>query len=239
MSECYPETADIETSSDDYATRFSGAIGAWMLDVQARITLGLLAPTGAKTVLDVGGGHGQLAQPLIDAGYAVTVLGSDESCSNRIAPMVSSGVLNFQTGNVIALPFADQSFDAVISFRLLPHCEQWKMLIKEMGRVARLAVVADYPTTQSLNAIAPLFFGAKKKMEGNTRTWRAFSHAEVRGALESQGYRITARRGQFFWPMVLHRMLKTPMLSRVLEGLAGGLGLRSRWGSPVILRAER
>jgi hypothetical protein len=29
----FPETADIETSSDDYARRFAGKIGAWFLHV--------------------------------------------------------------------------------------------------------------------------------------------------------------------------------------------------------------
>ena len=62
----FPETADIETSNDDYATRFCGKVGAWMLGMQERGVLKLLAaavPRGAA-VLDVGGGHGQLAEPL-------------------------------------------------------------------------------------------------------------------------------------------------------------------------------
>ena len=239
MSELFPETADIETSSEGYASRFSGPIGAWMLSVQSRITLDRLAASGARTVLDVGGGHGQLTKPLMDAGYQVTVLGSDASCSRRIEPLVSSGRVKFLVGNVIALPFQDRSFDAVISFRLLPHCERWEMLIAEMCRVAGRGVVADYPTTQSLNAVAPLFFGAKKKMEGNTRSWRAFSHQEIDAVIEALGYRVTARQGQFFWPMVIHRMMKAPGVSRVLEGSAGALGLRNRWGSPVIFQAER
>ena len=33
-SNSFPETADIETSSEDYATRFAGKIGAWLLQVQ-------------------------------------------------------------------------------------------------------------------------------------------------------------------------------------------------------------
>ena len=124
----------------------------------------------------------------------------------------------------VALPYDDQQFDAVISFRLLPHCERWPLLIREMGRVAKTTVIADYPTTQSLNAIAPLFFGAKKKMEGNTRTWQAFKHQEIKEALDACGYRMAEKKGQFFWPMVLHRMMKMPTCSRALEGLAQLVG---------------
>ena len=83
----FPETADIETSNDDYATRFKGATGAWMLAVQARMTRALLGNRPRGSLLDVGGGHGQLAFPLADDGWNVTVLGSAPSCRARIAAL--------------------------------------------------------------------------------------------------------------------------------------------------------
>ena len=55
------ETADIETSSDGYAARFAGPVGEWMLEIQETITVALLPKTPSATILDVGGGHGQLA----------------------------------------------------------------------------------------------------------------------------------------------------------------------------------
>lgn len=239
MTECtaFPETADIETSSADYATRFAGSVGEWMLSLQAKITLQMLEDMGVKTILDVGGGHGQLAFPLVERGYDVTVLGSDETCSQRLTSLLDKGKLTFQTGNVIELPFDDGSFDAVISFRLLPHCTHWRELLGEMTRVAKGPVLGDYPTTQSVNAIAPLLFGAKKKMEGNTRTWRAFAHKEIADVLKEQHYKIEKQVGQFFWPMVLHRMLKKPTLSRALEAPACWLGLSHCLGSPIIFKA--
>jgi hypothetical protein len=33
------ETPDIHSSSDEYAERFSGKVGAWMLEVQSEIIL--------------------------------------------------------------------------------------------------------------------------------------------------------------------------------------------------------
>ena len=52
------EDADIGTSSEDYARRFTGAAGRWFVETQTRITLGFLGrlPVGAS-ILDVGGGH--------------------------------------------------------------------------------------------------------------------------------------------------------------------------------------
>ncbi len=232
----YPETADIETSNDDYATRFTGVSGQWLLEVQERLTLPLIDRAQGIRVLDVGGGHGQLAIPLCREGYEVTVLSSDDSCRKRIAEIVDSGACTFVTGSVIQLPFEDNSFDTVISFRMLTHCERWSELVTELCRVAKHAVIVDYPTSQSLNAIAPLFFEAKKKVEVNTRTWKLFKHHEVLDAFSAEGFRKNKRRGQFFLPMVLHRMLKCKPISTFAEGICKMLGFTALWGSPVIIR---
>lgn len=235
----FPETADIETSSDVYARRFSGPSGAWMLHMQEKLTFELIRKEPAATVLDVGGGHGQLAVPLASAGYAVTVLGSAESCRHRVQGILDNPACKFVVGNVIELPFADKSFDLVICFRLLTHCRQWPKLVGELCRVARRRVIADYPTSQSINLIAPSLFGVKKKLEQNVRHWRLFRHSEVIDAFAAHAFIETGRRPQFFFPMVLHRTMRCRPLSAALEGLARATGLTRRWGSPVIARFER
>ena len=234
-----PEIADIDTSSDDYATRFAGPVGAWMLKVQETITLDLLKPTGTRTVLEVGGGHGQLAGPLVAAGYNLTVLGSDHSCRKRIAELVDKGACRFVTGNVVALPFEAGSFDAVLAFRLLTHCRRWPVLVRELCRVARHTVIVDYPTSQSLNVIAPKLFGLKKRLEVNTRHWSLFRHREVLDAFAENGYQLHSRRAEFALPMVLHRMLKCRPLSAALEAVCRACGLTRLAGSPVIVRMGR
>jgi ubiquinone/menaquinone biosynthesis C-methylase UbiE len=236
----YPETADIETSTDEYANRFAGACGAWMLEVQEKRTLAQLGKhPEVRTVLDVGGGHGQLAHPLVRDGYRVTVLGSDASCAHRIQTLIDTESFRFEVGNVIALPYPDKSFDAVICFRLVTHCERWPQLIAECCRVAKHTVTIDYPTSTSLNAIAPLFFKAKKNFEKNTRTWTLFTHRQILGELEKNGYTCKHRTGQFFFPMVVHRMLKSRGISASMEAVSRALGLNYALGSPVIATFSR
>lgn len=230
----YPETADIHTSSDEYATRFAGPAGEWMLDVQEAITLRMVRRFPDASILDVGGGHGQLAKPLCRAGRRMTVLGSDDSCRHRIQAEVDSGLCRFLTGSVIDLPLPDNVFDLVLCFRLLTHCERWPELVRELCRVARQGVIVDYPTSQSLNAIAPALFGAKKKFEKNTRTWALFRHRQVLDEFAKHGFVPAEIRKQFFLPMVLHRMLKSRRLCAGLEAICRGLGLTRLWGSPVI-----
>lgn len=229
------ETADIESSSEDYARRFAGPAGEWMLSVQERLTLSLVEPFGENlSILDVGGGHGQLAVPLCRAGHRVTVLGSAPDCSRRLLPALETGRCRFLVGDVVRPPFPDRSFDLAISFRLLTHCRRWPELVAELCRTARSAVIVDYPTSQSVNRLAPSLFKAKKKVEVNTRPWRLFTHREVREAFRAAGFERRRLKKQFFFPMVLHRMLKRRPLSAALEAAARAAGLTRLAGSPVI-----
>lgn len=230
----FPETADIFTSSDNYARRFAGPVGEWMLNVQELWVVRFARAAGGESVLDVGGGHGQLACPLSSAGFNVTVLGSAPECAARLQPHVSEGRIRFVVGNVIELPFADRAFDVVVSVRLLSHCLRWERLIAEMCRVARRAVIVDYPARRGLNALSSFFFGMKRKIEGNTRAWRDFRDEEVVHAFECCGFHLVQQTGQFFWPMVLHRALRCAPLSRWLERPFRWAGITARWGSPVI-----
>jgi len=230
--------ADVETSSEDYARRFAGPVGEWFLAVQTRLTLELLAAFPGASVLDVGGGHGQLAAPLAEAGFEVTVLGSADVCAERVRALVDAGRARFRSGDLLRSPFPGKSFDVVVSYRLLPHVDEWRALLSELCRLARRAVLVDYPTKRSVNAFSEALFGFKKRVEGDTRPFRVFGDAELRQGFEAAGFRLTARRPEFFWPMALHRGLNGAVVSRGLEGIASLTGLTAGFGSPVIARAE-
>jgi 2-polyprenyl-3-methyl-5-hydroxy-6-metoxy-1,4-benzoquinol methylase len=210
-----------------------------MLGVQERLLLRLMCDHRGASILDVGGGHGQTALPLAREGFKVTVLASSQEAAAQISSAVRNATVALQCGALLDIPAGDKSFDVVISFRLLPHCDEWPRLVGELCRTAKNAVIVDYPTSTSVNAIAPLLFGAKKKLEGNTRPFRLFSHAEVDAAFEKNGFARHRRLAEFFFPMVLHRLLKTPALSRAVEAVPALLGLTARLGSPVIAEYRR
>lgn len=232
------ETADIETASDDYASRFAGPVGEYFLDVQARLTLELLRDLSGASVLDVGGGHGQLTMPLIDAGYDVTVTGSADICRARLDIYCPKGSFTYITCDCLNLPFADNQFDVVMAFRLLPHATQWQTLIGEMCRVAGKAVIFDYPDKRSANILYDLLFDMKKNMEGNTRTYTLFTRQEIRDTLAMHNCLAPEFRPEFFVPMVVHRKLKKPGISRTLETACRMIGLTGLFGSPIIVRSN-
>lgn len=233
------EDADVETSSDTYARRFAGPVGAFFLERQARAVLELLRPWPQASVLDVGGGHGQVTGALVEAGHAVTVLGSDAACEARVRQWTGAGRARFLAADLVEPGLAERSFDLVVSLRLLPHARSVERLVASLARLARAAVVVDYPTRRSVNALSSFFFGLKRGVEGDTRPFRVFADAEVEAAFAAHGFAPTGRRPQFLAPMALYRAARSAVLARALEGAASGLGLTRAFGSPVVLRLER
>ncbi len=239
MSPLHTETADIETASEDYASRFAGDVGRYFLDVQEQLTFELLTDCAGVTILDVGGGHAQLAAPLTKQGFAMTVTGSADSCRERLDAKCAPGSFSYITCDSLNLPFPDNHFDVVISFRLLPHAERWQELIKEMCRVASRVVIFDYPDKRSVNILYDILFELKKNMEGNTRTYTLFSRKELGRELEKNNFYAPQLRPEFFFPMVVHRKLKMVWLSKVLEFVPRICGLTNLLGSPIILRSDK
>ncbi len=239
-SDALREDADIGTSSEDYARRFTGGVGRWFVATQSRLTLGLLRalPAGAS-VLDVGGGHAQIAPPLIEAGYEVTVVGSDPICAARLEPWITQGRCRFDAANLRSLPYPDRSFDAVVCLRLLPHSVEWTGLIRELCRVARRSVVLDYPSSRSVNALSSRLFRLKRAIELNTRRFLLFTPEEIGDAFRESGFTVREEHPQFLFPMVLHRLTGRANLSRIAETPGRVLGLTRWFGSPILIRADR
>lgn len=235
------ETPDIETSSDGYASRFSGSVGKYLLSVQEHGVLSLMKDnTGllGRTVLDVGGGHAQLVAPLTIEGCIVTVFGSDVKCSVRLKGVYADAV-PFYAGNLLTLPFGNRSYDTIVSVRLISHMENWRLLVAELCRVADRTIIIDYPTYSSLNLLSGGLFFWKKLIEKNTRTYHTFWDREIQDMFAAHGFKVSRSFRQFVLPMALHRLCgDSPVVRKIEEGLRK-LGVTSLIGNPVLVRLNR
>ncbi len=227
----------IETASDAYAQRFAGEAGRYLLSEQEAAVRAVLADWRGETVLDVGGGHGQLTPFLQKRASEVVVLGSDARGVERVRrdfPGCATA-----TGDLLDLPFAPRSFDAVVAVRLLPHVRDWQRLLAELCRVARSTVVVDYPRPSGFNGLTPLLLPLKKQLKRGTRSYRNFRDAEIAELLRACGFEPRARWPQFLLPMLVHRRSNGAAALRGVERAAKLLGLTQAFGSPVVVRADR
>ncbi len=223
------------SSSDEYAARFAGGWGEYLVWAQNRIVERMLPKEADSIVLDIGGGHGQLLSCYASNNLKATILGSDARCFGQVDCEKQTCI----TGEITALPLEDNSYHTVVSVRMIPHLDEWQRAIKEMCRVASDSVIIEYPPKLSFNALTPLLFSAKKKFEKNTRTYTLFSHQEIDDEFALHGYDIASRKSQLLLPFVIHRALKSAPPLRWIESACWHLGLTKLIGSPTIVHAVR
>ncbi len=223
------EYADVFTSSEEYANRFSGVTGAWLVERQNHIIHDYLKRMSPASILDLAGGHGHIANAFGD-NYKITILSSNDDCSKQI----KNNKCIFESGDIENLKYTDSSFDVVTCLRYLSHTENWQKVIAEMCRVAKKAIIIDYPPLISFNLLSPLLYKLKKNIEGNTRTYTVFKHSEIVGEFERNNYKLSFYNGQFFFPMVVHRIIQNPQVSEAIEFLPKKTRLTDLFGSPSL-----
>lgn len=230
------ERPDLAAATDAYAGRFEGGAGRYFLEVQERAVLEAVGRAGgARSVLDVGGGHAQVALVLDGAGCEVSVLGSDRSA---FRPSLLAGrSCRLQVGDLLRLPYADRAFDVALSLRTMAHLNGWGRLISELCRVSRRGVIVDYPSRRGAQAVSRWLFPLKRRIERDTRPFRLFSERDIAREFRSCGFEIAATWPQFFFPMVMYRAVGSEAFARAVEGAASRIGLTRRLGSPVVALA--
>jgi SAM-dependent methyltransferase len=126
--------------------------------VQARPEVAALVPPTCRRVLDVGCGTGQLGRLLKERGHHVTgVELVPEAAAEASQWLDCVATADIETG----LPFASESFDAIVFADLLEHLiDPWRVLREATTLLAPGGViVASVPNVQNLDVLRRLLRG--------------------------------------------------------------------------------
>jgi SAM-dependent methyltransferase len=110
---------------------------------------------GARRVLDVGTGEGQLARLAVRDG-ATLVVGVDPTIAQLAVARDRAGGARYARANADALPFPDASFDAVVVCLVFEHIPDHSPAIREIARVlepgGRFLFFLNHPLLQAPNS---------------------------------------------------------------------------------------
>jgi SAM-dependent methyltransferase len=109
--------------------------------------------SGARRVLDVGCGEGQVSR-LAALGAGVTcVVGVDPTCAQLEVARARGGEVAYVRGDAARLPFPSSSFDAVVACLVFEHIDDAGRAIAEVGRVleagGRFLFFLNHPLLQA------------------------------------------------------------------------------------------
>lgn len=94
-----------------------------------------LGPPHGRSLLDIGGGTGNFALSLHEAGFRVALCDLSPAMIRRASQKLAQALL--AVADAQRLPFTDASFDCAISVNVLGHVPDWRASFREARRVLR------------------------------------------------------------------------------------------------------
>ncbi len=237
----YSFYSDPATAQEFDQSRFGGQIGQLVALAQEQVIDEFLVDLHGLTALDVGSGTGRAALALARLGASVTAVDVSEQMLRvaRSHAEAASLPVTFVPGDANSLEFADQSFDLVISLRMLMHTPNWKRCLGEMCRVSRRRVVFDYPPLVSAPAVQMLLRRLARLAGRRVETYHVISTPAARSVLRAHEFQVARFHRQFVLPIALHKLVGSRRFTQLSESALAAVGLLHVLGSPVTIMAER
>ncbi|MEK6921753.1 MAG: class I SAM-dependent methyltransferase, partial [Nanoarchaeota archaeon] len=109
-----------------------------------------MLPESAHTLIDVGCGEGYLLYRIQEKYPTTTLYGLDISDGRITTTKKHVTTRNLLRGDVLSLPFPDNSFDVVICSELLEHMDAYKKVADELVRISKKHIIITVPNELTL-----------------------------------------------------------------------------------------
>lgn len=100
-----------------------------------RPLLEALGPPAGRSLLDIGGGTGNYALALAEAGFRVSLCDYSPEMARRASAKLGGAAVAIC--DAPHLPFRNASFDCAVSINVLGHVEDWRGMLRGARRVIR------------------------------------------------------------------------------------------------------
>lgn len=159
---------------EKYDRWFETPIGRLVRSYESRLINDMLQPVSGERILDAGCGTGVFTRDLLDAGADVTGLDLSFPMLRTAGIKSASYPFRIVQGDLKYLPFAESSFEKVVSVTAIEFIEDAKGAVDEFFRVTR---PGGFIVVASLNSLSPW---AVRRTESAGKGHSLFRHARFR-----------------------------------------------------------
>lgn len=164
---------------DDWPERydqwFETPVGRFIKAYESELILELLHPSPNELILDAGCGTGIFTSDFLARGARVVGLDISRTMLQRAAGRGYGFPLALVQGDMLALPFASNTFDKTVSVTAIEFIPAGREALAELFRVTKPGGVVVLAT---LNSLSP--WAARRQEEAKTKENSIFAHAIFR-----------------------------------------------------------
>jgi len=215
---------DPDVNPADYDAWYATPRGRWIGETEYALAQRGLAPQPGDSLLDVGCGTGWFTRRAAADGLVATGLDPNPAWLDY-ARAHGSPALSWVEGDARDLPFADASFDHVLSIAALCFVDDERQAVAEVVRVARRRFAMGWLNRSSL------LYRQKGRGGGSSayRGARWHTAAEVRALFSGLPVRDLTLRSAIFLPSATR---SARMLERIVPGVLP-------WGGMLLAAGEK